>query len=678
MLNVWVSDYAYDPEEENSNGGNADASGGQQMSWAYRTGTVHSHYQEDDTLSELRLFQVPVVSIEGSVADTRSSSCDYKSVMGGEGALRSFYDRSKTAYVTKDFVDVLDENSVDSESECHSSDEPRHYQYSSYDTTALNHDTHEQVLSPKSSDTMFCHGAPCHDEELDDTDQFQAMYSSLRFFLENFGHTNVPKVPSWFLLGSWVEQLRKRKKVQSLLERGINVASDLAPLCEEHIQMLDNLGFSWTGENEPNISDPEACEYADVSKGSCSTQDYASLNSAAVDTHDELMPLPFAGAPQTGLAGHMFPRHNSNQIVDFVSSQFPNTLSEPCNYSTSTRPVMDPSRLAHLAWDEDSSSNNCFDQGESRYAPRVTSTHCFEPLSNHAITFPPIKTSESVPNDHFGQVQEVFSQMIDVSTIPPPEPSKVASNDSVQSAEYPNLAKVSKRPHRYLEAPSSPLIKGKRKMRRTSGIDSNAKLEGHDCSEFETENADAEQTWAMQFKRLSEFKRKTKHCSVPARYIDDPKLGHWVMTQRRQYHLMKKGKPTRMTSKKIDQLEQLGFQWSVRPEPVGMWNKRFGELKDFKKLHGDCLVPQRYTLNPQLGTWVNTQRRHYKLLKEEKRSCMTQERLQELEEVGFVWSTIDIAMRNGDTDADYFYAYMRNEDAGTDTAGVEPNKSISM
>jgi len=57
---------------------------------------------------------------------------------------------------------------------------------------------------------------------------------------------------------------------------------------------------------------------------------------------------------------------------------------------------------------------------------------------------------------------------------------------------------------------------------------------------------------------------------------------------------------------------------------------------------------------------------------------MTQERLQELEEVGFVWSTIDIAMRNGDTDADYFYAYMQNGDAGTDTAGVEPNKSISM
>ena len=299
------------------------------------------------------------------------------------------------------------------------------------------------------------------------------------------------------------------------------------------------------------------------------------------------------------------------QTTEFSSSPRSNTFPKCSNFKTPTRPVMSPSddelhfNLNPLHWDstthhdtsahheDSSSSNDCFDQVESperssksasqfiMYDPQVTHTDFFDPLGHHqTIAFAPIRTSASVPNDNFDQVQEVLNQSIDF-----PKRTQRELLDQTQA----------------LEDPSNP--QATRKISRT-GFTTSTKIEGHRLSSTSwLENADAEQIWAMQFKRLTEFKRKTNHCSVPARYNDDPKLGHWVMTQRRQYHLMKKGTRTRMTSTRIDQLEQLGFQWSVRPNSAEIWTQRLGELKDYKKLHGDCLVPQRYASNPQLGTW---------------------------------------------------------------------------
>jgi hypothetical protein len=35
------------------------------------------------------------------------------------------------------------------------------------------------------------------------------------------------------------------------------------------------------------------------------------------------------------------------------------------------------------------------------------------------------------------------------------------------------------------------------------------------------------------------------------------------------------------------------------------WERRFIELIEFKRSHGHCEVPQNYSSNPSLGTWVN-------------------------------------------------------------------------
>ena len=50
------------------------------------------------------------------------------------------------------------------------------------------------------------------------------------------------------------------------------------------------------------------------------------------------------------------------------------------------------------------------------------------------------------------------------------------------------------------------------------------------------------------------------------------------------------------------------------------------------------MVPQRYQANPQLGTWVHTQRRQYKLMTEGKKSSMTKEKAEALDSMGFFWA----------------------------------------
>lgn len=143
--------------------------------------------------------------------------------------------------------------------------------------------------------------------------------------------------------------------------------------------------------------------------------------------------------------------------------------------------------------------------------------------------------------------------------------------------------------------------------------------------------------WDEKYMSLRNYCLQYGNCRVPARFKKDPKLGRWVMTQRRQFTLLMQGLPSALTAERIRKLEGLGFAWSVRPEPVATWNQKFHELKAYKATYGNCTVPQRYQANPQLGTWVHTQRRQHKLMIEGKKSSMSKEKVAALDSVGFDW-----------------------------------------
>lgn len=142
--------------------------------------------------------------------------------------------------------------------------------------------------------------------------------------------------------------------------------------------------------------------------------------------------------------------------------------------------------------------------------------------------------------------------------------------------------------------------------------------------------------WGERLEQLRAYKDTHGDCLVPDGYSANPKLARWVREQRGQFKNLRDGKPSHMTQERMAALNELNFTWSLR-EKVD-WKDRFEELVDYKCKHGDCLVPTNYAPNAQLGTWVANQRKHYRLMREGKRSIMTQERIVLLERAGFQWS----------------------------------------
>ena len=69
------------------------------------------------------------------------------------------------------------------------------------------------------------------------------------------------------------------------------------------------------------------------------------------------------------------------------------------------------------------------------------------------------------------------------------------------------------------------------------------------------------------------------------------------------------------------------------------WDERRQELANYKKVEGHCNVPVRSKKNKQLGIWVGNQRQQYILFKEGKKSSMTTEMIQSLNDLGFMWKS---------------------------------------
>lgn len=150
--------------------------------------------------------------------------------------------------------------------------------------------------------------------------------------------------------------------------------------------------------------------------------------------------------------------------------------------------------------------------------------------------------------------------------------------------------------------------------------------------------------WSQNFAALQKFHRQRGHCLVPTRYAYNPGLAAWVKMVRAQYKLQNHGC---LTDEQIKSLESLGFLWQ-KPRYQGgtqgqarwskQWNQRYNELLEYKRIHGDCLVPTKYPENPILGQWVLTQRSRFKM---EHHGYLSDERIRMLNEIGFHWSAND-------------------------------------
>ena len=147
--------------------------------------------------------------------------------------------------------------------------------------------------------------------------------------------------------------------------------------------------------------------------------------------------------------------------------------------------------------------------------------------------------------------------------------------------------------------------------------------------------------WKQRLKELKIHKKKYGDCRVPFKYEHNKKLGIWVGRQRQYYKKWLRGVHTSITQERIDQLNEIDFVWEVAKggsqKDDALWKQRLKELKAYKKKYGDCLVPKTYEQNAKLGIWVSNQRAEYKKWLNGVYSKITQERIDQLNEIDFVW-----------------------------------------
>jgi len=129
--------------------------------------------------------------------------------------------------------------------------------------------------------------------------------------------------------------------------------------------------------------------------------------------------------------------------------------------------------------------------------------------------------------------------------------------------------------------------------------------------------------WDVMFSALESFKAEQGHCHVPTHWKKNPQLGQWVALQRYRHKIGE------LQEQYVDRLNKIGFVWAPADR---VWNKMFQKLVAYRNKHGNCAVPTSYPSDPPLSRWVVTQRRG------KKTEILSEERLQKLEGIGFVWS----------------------------------------
>jgi hypothetical protein len=150
-----------------------------------------------------------------------------------------------------------------------------------------------------------------------------------------------------------------------------------------------------------------------------------------------------------------------------------------------------------------------------------------------------------------------------------------------------------------------------------------------------------ERHWMQRYEKLRNFVEERgcfpHECEKDSLSKEDFKLFVWCNKQRQRWQIYKKGlngRFTSMTEERQEKLADIGFCFDLYEET---WMERYGELQEYSKHHGDCLVPHVYTANPQLGRWVKDQRHNNKVL-----LLLTTERIDLLNKLDFVWDVPDM------------------------------------
>lgn len=101
-------------------------------------------------------------------------------------------------------------------------------------------------------------------------------------------------------------------------------------------------------------------------------------------------------------------------------------------------------------------------------------------------------------------------------------------------------------------------------------------------SPISTRTYSSDRAWQNMYTKLTAHHKTHGHLNVPS----NTSLGQWLVRQRYLYRLNDES----LSKERVEKLNALGISWETRYEVL--WDQRIEELKDFKKLHGHCMVPR--------------------------------------------------------------------------------------
>lgn len=129
------------------------------------------------------------------------------------------------------------------------------------------------------------------------------------------------------------------------------------------------------------------------------------------------------------------------------------------------------------------------------------------------------------------------------------------------------------------------------------------------------------------FSLLSKFKDEYGHCSVKRNDPNHHQLSMWVNRIRKKY------RNGLLPDAQIDQLKDIGFEWSVISQTLP-FEDGIKFLEEYKQRHGNCSVPYTYPSNQRLATWVHNQRAQFVRKQRQLPSYLSDERIERLTNVG--------------------------------------------
>jgi hypothetical protein len=129
--------------------------------------------------------------------------------------------------------------------------------------------------------------------------------------------------------------------------------------------------------------------------------------------------------------------------------------------------------------------------------------------------------------------------------------------------------------------------------------------------------------WDIMYEQLVKFRQEHGHTEVPRRNNDS--LATWCQKQRANM------RQNKLSPKRRGRMEEIGFNFELQSEKnQRIWNAKLQRLKEYKRKHGNCLVPSKNASNhvedAELSIWVLGY----------KRGTIPNHRIEKLEEVGSI------------------------------------------